>query len=105
MNDSEKLKKLRLLLGLSQDEIAYSMRVSTSTVSRIENNEADLKLKHIRRLSKIYGDQVLSVFELEPTSLDRTWLRQYMQLNNKKKRAVSIVIMALISALALLETA
>ena len=52
------LKRLRILRGISQVELAKLLGVTRSTVSRWENNERELSAKHLIKLSELFGVSV-----------------------------------------------
>jgi transcriptional regulator with XRE-family HTH domain len=53
--DGEKLKILRELRNLSQEEVANELGIGQNTYSRIENNLAKLKADDAEKLAAIFG--------------------------------------------------
>ena len=55
MNDQNPIRALRLLKGLSQDEVAEKVYVTRQAVSRWENGETSPSAETLMELSKLFG--------------------------------------------------
>lgn len=55
MNLGEKIKKLRLEKGLSQDELGKAMGVHYTHISRYERNQSNPSIDALRKLAKVFG--------------------------------------------------
>ena len=50
MNLGNSIRKIREIKGFSQQYVASKLHISQRQLSRIENNETDIKFSHIQRL-------------------------------------------------------
>jgi transcriptional regulator with XRE-family HTH domain len=55
MEIAEKIRKLRGLKGLSQDNMAHDLGISQKAYSDIETGETDLTIKRLDQISKVLG--------------------------------------------------
>ena len=56
-----KIKKLRIANGLSQEDLSEKLNVQRSTISQIENNQRQLSIDELVKLSKIFNVSVESL--------------------------------------------
>lgn len=68
-----KLKKERERMNFSQEYVAEQMRVSTSTISRIESNSRNVKMGQIEEYCAILGISVEQLFASDANPLQRTY--------------------------------
>lgn len=61
------MKKLRRELGWSQHYIAREIGMSQNNYSRLENGKAEITLKQLNRLSKVFATDMRTLIEEEPT--------------------------------------
>ena len=55
----KRLNAARKARGLTQDQLAAQMNVSRSTISHLENDQAEPDLDSLRRLSALLGENLL----------------------------------------------
>lgn len=55
------IRKIREMKKLSQEEVARQMGISQNAYSKIESNQTQLTINHIKKISKILD---VSIFEL-----------------------------------------
>jgi transcriptional regulator with XRE-family HTH domain len=101
----ERIRRLRLEAGLSQEELGRSSKMSTSYISRLETGEVNPTVDALTRIVRVFGLSIDGLLELNtdaPTILAsddldpeiRVWL---FKLKSKKvsartKRIIQIVI-------------
>lgn len=82
---------------MDQAEFAALAGTSRSTISRLENDRTTLRAEQIARLE---SELNLSIHEaLQITALQRDWLGDYLQLEEKQRAAVDEVITAAVRAI------
>ena len=52
---AERLKELRIEKGLSIDQLAHETKIGSSSISRWENEQADIKASYLIILAKYFG--------------------------------------------------
>jgi len=85
----KRIKKLRNLLGLSQEDLGKKLEIDHSAISEIENNKRELKTKLILNLSKIFNittDQLLGIEPIEEVILNQ----KKMKLKKTKTYRISV---------------
>ncbi len=65
MKIGSKIKKLRELKGLSQENIAEELEMSTTGYGRIERDEVDVTLDKLNRISGILGMRVEDIINFD----------------------------------------
>ncbi len=63
---TEKIKRLRRLLGLSQKEMAERLHMDQSAYSRLENGKVQLSVDRLRMLSAIFEVSAADLLSNEP---------------------------------------
>lgn len=63
-----KIKKLRLLQGMKQKELAVELSVDRTTVTKWELNLANPRTDKIPILAKVLGCKIEDLFETEQTA-------------------------------------
>jgi transcriptional regulator with XRE-family HTH domain len=63
--DVERLRELRKLRALSQDELAEAAGVGRATISRIERKETGAHGRTLRKLAKALGVDVSELVEVD----------------------------------------
>ena len=53
-----RLKILRLLCGMTQEELAVRLKTKKSVISRMENHAEDIRLSTLEKVAKILGKKV-----------------------------------------------
>ena len=93
--DNEKLgarvKKLRLQMGLTQNQVAKALHVTPGYISNVENNRTAMSLRmltYYARLSGITLDSLVGQIEpeYEKTALDNELLEKISILSAQQKR-------------------
>lgn len=81
--DSDRLKKIRLKLGLTQKELAEKLGTHQQIIAMIENNKRECSKEIIRQLLNIYG---LNFYDFNDDKIYKTELneleRELKQLND-----------------------
>ena len=100
MKIGDKVKKAREAKGLSQKEVAMSLKMDQSQYSKIENNKTDPYLSTIEKITEAIGVSMEELFAADKlfkdiSSFDKS-LVERMQLielleENEKKSVFSIV--------------
>lgn len=65
MRIGDKIKKLRELKGLSQENVAEELNMSATGYGRIERNEVDVTLDKLDKLSQILGMKVEDIITFD----------------------------------------
>lgn len=65
MRIGDKIKKLRELKGLSQENVAEELSMSPTGYGRIERNEVDVTLDKLDKLSQILGMKVEDIITFD----------------------------------------
>lgn len=101
----ERIRRLRLEAGLSQEELGRSSKMSTSYISRLETGEVNPTVDALTRIVRVFGlsidglleldteaPQILSSEELDPEI--RVWLFKLKgkPVSARTKRIIQIVI-------------
>jgi XRE family transcriptional regulator, regulator of sulfur utilization len=55
MNIGDKIRQIRISKGLSQENIAETLKISTSAYGDIERNKTEITVKRLISISKIFG--------------------------------------------------
>lgn len=55
MNIGEKIKKTRKLLGITQQELAESVCLDQTMISKIENNASSVSLESLQKIAKAFN--------------------------------------------------
>jgi len=63
--DVERLRELRKLRALSQDELAEAAGVGRATISRIERRETGAHGRTLRKLAKVLGVDVSELVKVD----------------------------------------
>ena len=103
----ERIRRLRLDAGLSQEELGRSSKMSTSYISRLETGEVNPTVDALTRIVRVFGltidglleldadaPQLLATEELDPEI--RVWLFKLKgrQISKRTKRIIQAVIKA-----------
>jgi len=101
----ERIRKLRIESGLSQEELGRSSKMSTSYISRLETGEVNPTVDALTRIVRVFGltidglleldaaaPQILSSEELDPEV--RVWLFKLKgkPVSSRTKRIIQTVI-------------
>lgn len=62
---AQRVKQLRLKIGLPQDELAFDAGLHRTHIIQIENNALDLRLSTIYKIAKALDVEVAELFEFE----------------------------------------
>lgn len=62
---NDKLKQYRKMNGYTLEDTAKLTGISASYINRIEHGQADVSLDILEKLSTLYGESVLSFFDIE----------------------------------------
>lgn len=61
----EKLRTLRELHGIKQEDIAQRLGISQNTYSKLETGETDLTMSRLEEIAKIYNIKPLDLFNFD----------------------------------------
>lgn len=65
----KKIRTKRIVLGLSCENMALELAMSTSAYHKLENNKTQLTLKRFLRIIEILDLPPAEIFELNPSDL------------------------------------
>jgi len=101
----ERIRKLRIEAGLSQEELGRSSKMSTSYISRLETGEVNPTVDALTRIVRVFGLSIDGLLELDATApqilaseeLDpeiRVWLFKLKgkPISTRTKRIIQTVI-------------
>lgn len=69
LNIGIKLKTLRELHGIKQDDIAQRLGISQNAYSKLETGETDITLKRLEEIAKIYNMKFTDLFNFDPQNI------------------------------------
>ncbi len=69
MKIGEKIRKMRDLKGLSQDNMAHAMGISTSAYGKIERDETEITLNKLEEISKVFQVSVFDILKFDEQSV------------------------------------
>jgi transcriptional regulator with XRE-family HTH domain len=106
------IKKIREAKGLSQKEVALSLKMDSAQYSRIENDKTDPTFSTIEKIAKALGMELSELFKADEVfkdvnSYDKTLLEKLNlieKLEDKEKQAVYSILDALIAKKKLKDT-
>lgn len=81
---------------MDQNEIAEIAQVSRSTISRVENGKANLRLKSIRSIEEHFGESIDSLLGISNEQPD--WLEGYQGLSQPDRETVDRIVRTLVEA-------
>lgn len=89
-NIGERLKKLRLYLGLTQTQVANILNVGRDAILRIEKGERKIDLQELYNFSKLYNISIdeLTSSEKKINNSEVAFARGYNELSEKDKREI-----------------
>ena len=67
---AERLRLLRQEKGYSQQYIADILNVSIATISRLENNPEEIKLRYLSSLAQLYKLDLCKLFSTDDSELE-----------------------------------
>lgn len=82
MTIGEKVRKYRLLIGYSQENVADMLHLSTSAYGDIERNKTELTIQRAEQLAKILKVSLSELLEIKNGSEDT--LLELLKLENEK---------------------
>jgi len=101
----ERIRKLRIEAGLSQEELGRASKMSTSYISRLETGEVNPTVDALTRIVRVFGLSIDGLLELDATApqilsgeeLDpeiRVWLFKLKgkSVSSRTKRIIQTVI-------------
>lgn len=62
----DKLRTLRDLHGIKQEDIAQRLGISQNTYSKLETGETDLTISRLEEIAKIYNLKPMDLFNFDP---------------------------------------
>jgi len=106
------IKKIRESKGLSQKEVALSIRMDSAQYSRIENDKTDPTFSTIEKISRALGVELSELFKADEVfrdvnSYDKTLLEKLSmieKLEEKEKQAFYSILDALVAKKKLKDT-
>ena len=69
MKIGEKIRKMRDLKGLSQDNMAHSMGISTSAYGKIERDETEITLSKLEEIARIFQVNLIDILKFDEQSV------------------------------------
>jgi transcriptional regulator with XRE-family HTH domain len=108
----DKIKKVRETKGLSQKEVALSLKMDPAQYSRIENGKTDPSFSSIEKIAKALGVELSDLFKAEEVfkdvnSYDKSLLEKLSlieKLEEKEKQAFFSIMDALLAKKKLKDT-
>ena len=112
MKIGEKIKKAREAKGLSQKEVAVSLKMDQSQYSKIENNKTDPHLSTIGKIADALGISMDELFAADKlfkdiASFDKSLVERIQlmeQLDENEKKSVFFIVDGLITKQRLRQT-
>lgn len=96
-----RIRKKRLALGLSQEELAEQMNVTAALISNYENNKVDIKLSVLRELAFYLKTSVAYLADGDP-EVDpeiKNLIRIYTLIGKENVKKVAVEQMKLLNAI------
>ena len=89
-NIGERLKKLRLYLGLTQTQVADILNVGRDAILRIEKGERKIDLQELYNFSRLYNISIdeLTSDEKKYNNTEVAFARGYNELSEKDKKEI-----------------
>jgi transcriptional regulator with XRE-family HTH domain len=99
----DKIKKVRETKGLSQKEVALSLKMDPAQYSRIENGKTDPSFSSIEKIAKAIGVELSDLFKAEEVfkdvnSYDKT-LMEKLSLIEKLEEKEKLTFFSIMDAL------
>ncbi len=69
MKVGEKIRKMRDLKGLSQENMAQAMGISTSAYGKIERDETEITLAKLEEIAKVFQVNVIDILKFDEQSV------------------------------------
>ena len=82
MQLGDKIKKIRDLKGLKQDEVAAKLNISTQAYSKIERNETKVDSERLEQLANIFGISADDIQKFDDRNLFVNNLKEFETANN-----------------------
>ena len=102
---TDKIRKLRVEKGLSQDNVAFELGLSHSSYSKIERGETDPNLSRLFQLAKILGVGIIDFFTEDNKPNLKETVTGYGNINNTDLEKLNQSIPKLLSEINKLRTA
>ncbi len=89
-NIGERLKKLRIYLGLTQTQVADILNVGRDAILRIEKGERKIDLQELYNFSRLYNISIdeLTSDEKKYNNTEVAFARGYNELSEKDKKEI-----------------
>jgi len=108
----DKIKKVREAKGLSQKEVALSLKMDPAQYSRIENGKTDPSFSSIEKIAKALGVELSDLFKADEVfkdsnSYDKSLMEKLSlidKLEDKEKQAFFSIMDALLAKKKLKDT-
>jgi transcriptional regulator with XRE-family HTH domain len=65
----ENIKKFRELKGITREQLASDLGMSTSGYSKIERGEVDLSISKIQKISEVLGVEISEILNFDATQI------------------------------------
>lgn len=93
----------RKLIGIGQDELAESIGITQSTLSRVERGESALTVEQLARAAKRLGDKASSIVKMADDAVEELQLQginvQYERSNSVVDTGLVLIGVAALGAL------
>jgi transcriptional regulator with XRE-family HTH domain len=66
---SENIRKFRELKGITREQLASDLGMSTSGYSKIERGEVDLSISKIHKISEVLGVEISEILNFDATTI------------------------------------
>jgi XRE family transcriptional regulator, regulator of sulfur utilization len=85
MNTGDKIRKIRLDKGFSQENIADMLGISTTAYGDIERNKTELTISRATEIAKVLSVGIVDLLDIELHPVD--FSMEKLQLENEKLKA------------------
>lgn len=85
MNTGDKIRKIRLDKGFSQENMADMLGISTTAYGDIERNKTELTISRATEIAKVLGVGIVDLLDIEFHPVD--FSMEKLQLENEKLKA------------------
>lgn len=87
----DKIKAIRTIRKLSQEDVAFELGITIAAYSRIENNHSDITLSRIEQIAKVLQMSIIELFmfgEKDPCESLKEELQNYKKHIDEKDREI-----------------
>lgn len=76
----------------SQEQVAYELGISQAAYSKIESGKTAIKISHLKKLSEIYQEDIVSMVSSANNSLNEITLEEIRNYQKETRRIMEDLI-------------